>query len=1117
MSEQNKSQKQASETSSVDWAERLKASLRSDTDSAEAADTSAPDDDLAALLRAQLTANSSSEASKKISEEPSPYLLDLSEFESEEDSLEEEPADEYEDEEEFIEEEEEEEVIDEDEEEFIDEDEKEVIDEDEEEFIDEDEEEFIDEEEEEVIDEDEEEVIDEDEEEVIDEDEEEVIDEDEEEFIDEDEEEVIDEDEEEVIDEDEEEVIDEDEEEVIDEDEEDLIDEDEEEVIDEDDEEVLDEDEEEVIDEDEEEVIDEDEEEVIDEDEEEAIDEDEEEVIDEDEEEFIDEEFIDEEYEEEYIEEYTDENEETEDAAMEAQEPVAPPVPVRRPRTSHLTDDRLNGLNPNEAMGGRRLRSLDEENKRLLEEARAADAEAEGRLPDYAYEDGSETFALHVPTADPDAPARREKPTPPRVIQEIHDPLQIGPDPQIKPRLSSALEALEPENIAAASKSYAASMPVDGSEEEHLSDTDLCLRLGYHESMRHAGDQTRVEKLRSEMYAAVTDDAPATHPDEYRGKADTARVTADYARARRLGVARLITAALGAVVALGYDLLSVPLASLDYLTETQLNAYAPVGILWALLVCLPFLPRLARGIRSLWRFEPNVYSVAALALTVAFAEGIVASLARDPYRLPLFFGAALLTLTVAALSELLVTEGEWRAFAVVSAGKSSFVLTDEPTPASAALGVATDKCLGPDGVTLERKGMTAVRVGRVADYFARTNRYNPYMGRLNYLLSFALLAAILCTGLSVILSRELTVEALRIFTATYLACLPGAYLIALTLPLLLSNRLLLRKGSAVIGTATPSDYTAKAVSGIIFSDGDALRFLHRKDITLRGDEDTETWKHLADVVFRLLDTPLRTEATIRERMTEGYRIDIAETDEHYVRLYLVDTNRDQTTEVMLGSHEALTRRGIRLPKISMEQRYKKSENSRVIYVAFNRSFHLAYAAEYRVGRSFARTVTILSELGYRVSLASYDPLLDPAMEGVSLLHDRHGVEVLRPEAFEPVCEARSAGVISTGWGLDLLYTLTACHSMKLAYRRAHLLTWLTAGLGAVLSALLVWLTGSTYLTSAVVTLWQLLLSAAMLLPVMLTVNAKGLRLPTDRETRPTTAVSESDSIPTPTA
>jgi hypothetical protein len=38
--------------------------------------------------------------------------------------------------------------------------------------------------------------------------------------------------------------------------------------------------------------------------------------------------------------------------------------------------------------------------------------------------------------------------------------------------------------------------------------------------------------------------------------------------------------------------------------------------------------------------------------------------------------------------------------------------------------------------------LTAVRTGRVSDYFARTCRYNPYMGRLNYLLPVALLSAI---------------------------------------------------------------------------------------------------------------------------------------------------------------------------------------------------------------------------------------------------------------------------------------------------------------------------------------------------------------------------------------
>ena len=770
---------------------------------------------------------------------------------------------------------------------------------------------------------------------------------------------------------------------------------------------------------------------------------------------------------------------------------------------------------PHGLPGGSRLQALDEENTRLLEETRRAVEEAEtaGRARREA-ESTEEIITPAAPETTAKEPLAGKVFTPRRVTSEIPDPLQLGLD-QVK-KTASPLWTVNKNTSAAQADTptYADAMARSGGEEEALSDTTICLCLGYDESLRHAAEQKRVESIRQRTFGFTRKHREEPSESEYTGPEDTIAVLKRYKRMSHRNGVRVLIAIVGLAIALLYDLIPLLLTPHDLQAVSDPALYAPVGILWALLVCIPFIPRLGKGMRALWRFEPTTYSVAAVAVTVALIEGVVACFVKNPHELPLFFGSALVSLLVAALSEMFVTQGEKRAFSVVSSGKTAYVLTDEPTPASAAHtrtgGKASDK---GDAVSLERRSLTAVRTGRVADYFARTRRYNPYMGRLTYLLPAAFLLALLCGALTLLKAGAFGMEILRVMTATYLICLPATYLVALTLPLPLVNRLLLRKGAAVIGTEAPMEYTDKAKNHLIFSDGDALRFLHRKDITLRGDEETETWQRLADVVFRMLDTPLSSDASIRELLTDGYRLDIVETDERYLRLYLIDTENDRTTEVMLGSHDALTRRGIRLPKINMEQRYKKSENSHVVYLAFNRSFHLAYAAEYRVGLTFARSVTYLSELGYRVSLASYDPLLDPHMEGLSLLRERHGVRVLRPTAYEPVQKIRSAGVVATGRGLDLLYPLAACQSMRLTYRIAHVLAWLSLILGGAMSAVLICLAGAGGLSSLPAVLWQMISCGAMLLVTRLCVNKNNLYLPVETEIRTPSTVAEDKAKP----
>ncbi len=766
--------------------------------------------------------------------------------------------------------------------------------------------------------------------------------------------------------------------------------------------------------------------------------------------------------------------------------PPPPPTTVYRRPTSHtLSDDHLNSASVPTEIGGQRLLELAGENQRLITESQipADDVPSQTHISDIPPISGE----ISVPAQTRLTDAQR-----PRSVSRVFSPLQLGlddisptakkssppPSSQQPPPAPADSSNDPPANDGDYTDRMTADNPTDP-EDSGLGDTDLYLRLGYEDALRHTADQLKMEQLRESdtQKTAENDQAirRAGEPlsvrvdREYRGREDTANVERAYNRARQRNVARLVIASMGAVIGLLYELLPVLLAPVSRLTTVDTPYYLPLGLVWTLVICLPFLPRLGRGLKSLLDFEPTRYAVSSMALIVSLIHGTIAWAVGNPYSLPLFGSSALFILAVAALSEFLVTEGEYRAFLVASSGKPPYLLTDESTPASAALNALHAR----EEIHTRRRIFTVVRAGCVSDYFARTGRYNPYMGRLNYLLPAALLSAILCAGLRLALGDGLT-DALRTFTATYLFCLPSAYLIAMTLPLNRVNRTLGQKGTAVIGAAAPADYISTPPAHLIFSDGDALKALHRKDITLRGDTRSAECRRMADTVFRLLNTPLAVEPPLREGQSAQERIEIAEIDEQYMRLYLVNTRENSTTEIMMGSHSALTRRGIRLPKLNMEQRYKKSEGSHVLYMAFNRSFHLAYAMEYRVGRTFSHVITNLYEQGYEASIASFDPLVDPAMEGLVRLRKRRRLDVLRPEGFEAFRKSRESGLIATGRSLDILHPLRACHAMLRAYRRSHLFQWLCLIPGITLSVLAVCM-GWTWLSlSGAIVLWHLL-------------------------------------------
>jgi hypothetical protein len=226
-------------------------------------------------------------------------------------------------------------------------------------------------------------------------------------------------------------------------------------------------------------------------------------------------------------------------------------------------------------------------------------------------------------------------------------------------------------------------------------------------------------------------------------------------------------------------------------------------------------------------------------------------------------------------------------------------------------------------------------------------------------------------------------------------------------------------------------------------------------------------------------------------------VEVAETEEEYVRLFLIDLERGETNEVSMGSREALTRRGIRLPKASMESVYKRSDKSHVIYLAFDGTFRMAYAVEYRLGTTFARAVEKLASLGDTAALITYDPFVGQTLLRVDRLKDCPPAAVLRPAYIESPRKSCSAGVVATGRGLDLLYPYAACRRMRRAYRLSLLVGWLTLPVSVGLSLLTVFMGHHMALSGAAVIAIQILLAATSAVISLTQVTKKNLFLTSD--------------------
>ena len=766
-----------------------------------------------------------------------------------------------------------------------------------------------------------------------------------------------------------------------------------------------------------------------------------------------------------------------------------------------MEDDRLNGLSPLEGIGGNRLRTVDEENTQFLrnqrwvteQPAERPREEKDTAEPALYVPDGMPTQPENVEPVPVAAPAPRQRP-----VAVIRDPMQMTAD-DILPRPQKATTA--PGKAGSAQTTaphYTRVMENREGEEGLMRETKLLMDLGYESSLRSPEEQRRAEAVHAGNAAGADETAAEPTVGQSTKKkslsADPTLMMRDTATFFGSFVP-LVVALVGALFGLMLDFLPLFLAGSEAaIAFTNSFAYPLVELGCILLVSAIFLLPLGKGFKGLWDFTPTRYSLPAVALTATALHSAVSVFVPADDRAPLFGGAAILMLAVAALAECLRTSADGYARSVATSGKDVYLFTDEETPAARSVSASRKpEGKGSKKRTKTQKILTAVSARRPADLSARFKSTNPYMRRLNYLLPVSLLSAILAGGIAVALGGNVFGDGLTAFTATYLGSLPAAYLFAMTLPLWQANRLLHEKGTTVVGEASPVFY-AKRPSRLVFSDGEAIQPLHRKEITLRSDGDPEHWRRLADLTFRLMDSPMKNQDETSREDGNGHRLEVAEQGEGYARFYLADDATQTAVEVLMGTHDALVRKGIRLPKINMEERYKKSRDSHVIYLAFDRRFHLAYAVEYRVSNRFLRASRELTAAGHSVSICAYDPFVRKDNPGLTRFFESEPVALVTPTAVEQKRNTRAGGLLATGRSLDLLYPFTACRRICSTYRLAQLIAWLNIPVTLGITVLLCALGLGGILTAAAVTLWQMLLVGGVILLDLLTVNRDRLGL-----------------------
>ncbi len=783
-----------------------------------------------------------------------------------------------------------------------------------------------------------------------------------------------------------------------------------------------------------------------------------------------------------------------ESACENGKQPICQPEPA-------APDDELNGVSVTELLdSGAFFRGLDDDEDSRIQAGRQGPADSGGETPNPSAEpepaaertdaesgDRPETAAAEtVPQqqAAPEASSAADREDPLAIGLDINrnrrarpsplDDPEIGREPARARKGTAQAASSEPQDSVRGTDTARRTRDESENGENPVSgDTELYMDLGYEDELRRTrgGSDKADAFLRGKMrqeHVGTRNTVPAAYRgSEYTDSAMTEDVMRRYRSSYRMALVRLAAAGIGCLCGVLYDMLP-RLHMAGFAGFTAGYAYPLLGVALLLLFSAPSLHRLGLGLRSLWDFEPVRYAVPGMALCVTALHTLISLAAVGGGKtVPLFCGTALLLLTLTCLCDLLSLLAERRSFRIVSSGRARTVITMPAAP-----GTRTDD--RTDDIEISDAGRNSpltlrlCRTSGVPNFFAAVNRYCGCLSHLNYLMPTAMLMAIAAAAVSVLLGGTLLQDALPHFTAAYLVCLPGAFILSVTLPYAAENRALSREGCAVLGESVPERYApAKktewrgkknaAHTHFILPDGMVLSPVSPNEVTIRGDRRADEWLRMTHKLFALLDCPLAGygDPIPREEL-DAVRLETAESGAEFLRLYMTDTASDGTVEVMLGSHDALAGHGVRLPSEEAMESYKKQPDDGVLYIAYDRCFRVACISGLRIEPEFPLMAERLRSLGCRVSVLSYDPLAEsyPLFAGCG--QQDLSVGLVRPRNCSRLYAPRSGGIVSVREGTDILRGYFACRRIHRANRIGILFSWLwmlaAGGLAAVLPA-----------------------------------------------------------------
>lgn len=635
----------------------------------------------------------------------------------------------------------------------------------------------------------------------------------------------------------------------------------------------------------------------------------------------------------------------------------------------------------------------------------------------------------------------------------------------------------------------------DASEASDEDDSDLMVALGYSEGSEEAERASRRNK--DELKRRIGDigsdyvGAFGYRGEEYRSNEQTDAVKKAYRSDSLSMIFRAAGTAIFALVIVIYELFGKKFGGA--ISAADYPAVHILVSLQLLLLAAAFSWRqLVRGLVGIFRFELTPHSAAAAAVvSVLVYDAALAVAAPDSFTL--YNIPAAFCLVMSVVYDILDLERQVRAFNALSGFETCCTLERaDQVELAAALGGSSSAGKEDARIT------TAMRLRRgnfAENYFKRTNKKNPALRALNYVIAPVMALSLVVFLISLAAGRGFVPSA-NTFTVMVLIAMPVFTMAGLIYPFCDMAKNLLRPTEVLLNEAEAEEYAG--TDAVIFGEDDVFgpRSLLIKRIGLCGGamasdvfEVLEGAATVFDKVGGVLAGAFRraADSSIGGNGTDVGAAEIKRLGDGGIAAEVGGR------KYFIGNESFMTLSGIAAPVDRDDRAFAENGGSAVMYIAVDGEVALKMYISYIADEEFRGLVTTLSDRGIRPVMISNDPNIDDALMARLLGQLKCPLRVIRSNAEaesedgekeeKTAKDSVDAGLIADGsdW-TSLVGALPACGKLC---RVSELNNRISLGI-IVLSVLLATFLGALGILGGMHSAYVLLYQIICVLPAVIT-------------------------------